>query len=319
MRKAIRRSAVLLLATALSLCAQTGQVAGPVVGYVFDHAAGSLRPILGIPGAAILGNPLPLGYSLTSAVVAPRQDSAFGVAADGSLHLFLLNAGGATETSCKACPASAGSVVFNPSGTAAALYSAGRVQIVTGLPSSPAAGTTFTAASARGIAPSVALSDDGLYLLTGARGSVELFSPSGGPVRLMETTSLPLVAFAPGGHDAAIADSRAGVVLFHDVGGAATLQQLAPAGEPALRPSGLAFSSDGSYVFVAAAASGTVISIAIASGASATTSCACALTGLAPMGSVLRLNELTDGPIWLYDNGGASPRVVFVPALTPAQ
>ena len=333
MLQAIRiQSAALLLATAISLCAQNGQVAGPVVGYVFDASAGSLRPILGIPGASTLGSPLRLGYMLTSAVVAPRQDSAFGVAADGSLHFFLLNAGAATEAGCTACPASAAAaIVYSPSGTAAALYASGRVQVLTGLPSAPVAGTALAvasvavpsgvraAASARSTPPPMALSDDGLYLLAGEGGSIDLFSASGGPVRLMETASRPMVAFAPGGHDAAVVDGRAGVVLIHDVGGAATQQPLAPAAAPTLRPSGLAFSADGTQVLVATAANGTVVSIGTASGTSATISCSCAPTGLASMGSVLRLNDLAGGPIWLYDNTGAQPRVVFVPALVPAQ
>ena len=318
----------LLIAAFVPLRAQTGQVAGPVVGFVFDRAASSLRPILGIPGASVLGNPLTLGYAVSSAAVAPRQDSAFAFAADGSLHFLRLNSGAATEANCPVCPSTAEAAVFSPSGTAAALYAAGRVQIVTGLPGAPTAGATLAVGSMgetrvgaahKSSAPPMALSDDGAWLLDSGRDSVEVLSANGGPRRLIATLGYAPVAFAPGGHDAAVADGKAGVVLFHDVSGQATQQQLAPSTAPVKRPTGVAFSSDGSHVFATAGPDGSVMSIEVASGTNTTIQCGCTPSGLVSMGAVLRLNELGAGPVWLVDNGGTQPRVVFVPALAAAQ
>ncbi len=317
-----------LSAAAVSLLGQTGQVAGPVTGFVFDRAGGALRPILGIPGASVVGNALPLGYGIVNAAIAPKQDSAFVVARDGSLHLLRLQAGSALEAGCTVCPSTAESAIFSPSGTAAAVYAAGRVQILTGLAGTPAAGATFSIGPAEAItthgvrypgagAPPMALSDDGQWLLAGTKDSVVLYNANGGPRQLMQTQSYPSVAFAPGGHDAAIADSRAGVVWIHDVTGVAAEQQVAP-GTPARRFSGIAFSADGSRILAAMASEG-VISVDLASATSTSTSCGCNAAELVPMGSVVRLNELGDGPLWLFDGRTAQPRVVFVPAVAAAQ
>ena len=315
-----------LVAGLVPLNAQTGQVAGPVVGFVFDRAASSLRPILGIPGASVLGSPLQLGYTISSAAIAPRQDSAFAFATDGTLHFLRLSAGTANEASCPVCPSTAESAVFSPSGTAAALYSSGRVQILTGLPGAPAAGAalavgsmgeTRVGAAHKSSAPPMALSDDGAWLLDSGRDAVELLSANGGPRRLLATAGYAPVAFAPGGHDAAVADSKAGLVLFKDVSGQAAQQQLAAS--PAGRPTAVAFSADGTHVFATGASQSSVLAIEVASGAGTTMECGCSPSGLVPMGAVLRLNEMGSGPVWLLDNGGAQPRVVFVPALAQAQ
>jgi len=311
--------ATLLLAAAGPLLGQNGKVAGPVTGFVFDRAAGSLRPILGIPGASTMGDPLALGYQISSAVVAPKQDSAFAFGTDGSLHFLRLQSGAASEVNCAICPAGANGVVFSPSGTAAAIYSAGRVQVMTGLSATPAPGAGF-ALGRSASAPPMALSDDGVWLLAGTKNSVELFNANGGPRQLMETLSNPMVAFAPGSHDAAIADGRAGVVWIHDVSGAANPQQVAAPATPMRRYSGIAFSSDGKQLLTAVASEGSVVSVDLATGTSTSTTCGCQPSELVPMGSLLRLNEMGSGPLWLFDgNGAPQPRVVFVPALVAAQ
>ena len=323
-RKVIRRDraarflVTLLLAAAGPLFGQNGQVAGPVTGFVFDRAAGSLRPILGIPGASTMGDPLALGYQIASAVVAPNQDSAFVLGTDGSLHFLRLQSGAASEVNCALCPARAEGVVFGPSGAAAAIYSAGRVQVMTGLTGTPVAGASFTVGRSASV-PNMALSDDALWLLVAGRNSVELFNANAGPRQLMETLPNPLMAFAAGSHDAAIADGRAGVVWIHDVTGAASQQQLAPAVMPLRRYSGIAFSSDGKQLWTAVASEGSVVAVDLASGTSTSTSCGCQPTELVPMGSLLRLNEMGSGPLWLFDGRATQPKVVFVPAVVAAQ
>jgi hypothetical protein len=44
--------------------------------------------------------------------------------------------------------------------------------------------------------------------------------------------------------------------------------------------------------------------------------CDCTPTTLVPMGSLFRLSEFGSAPMWLFDAGAASPRIVFVPART---
>src|SRR5208283_3235811 len=89
----------LVLAASGSLPAQQGRLSGPVAGFVFDNSGHVLRPIQGVPGASLLGDPLNFGIDVAAAYIAPRQDSAIVVGADQSLHLFLLNGGAPTEVS----------------------------------------------------------------------------------------------------------------------------------------------------------------------------------------------------------------------------
>ena len=126
------------------------------------------------------------------------------------------------------------------------------------------------------------------------------------------------MAFSPGTHTAAVADDRAGVLLFHDLSGGATRQRLMAA-SPGRKPSGIAFFADGSHLIMATASGNTVVSIDLTSGTNTNLSCTCAPTEVVPMGAVLRLNEMGDGPLWLVDPGATQPRVVFVPALVAAQ
>src|ERR1051325_3269137 len=102
----LMRFLALVLAAVPCLPAQTSQINGPVSGYVFDAAVHALRPILGLPGSSLLGRPLSLGFDVASAFVAPRQDFAFVVAADGSLHAIQLNAGTPSERPVDSLPAS---------------------------------------------------------------------------------------------------------------------------------------------------------------------------------------------------------------------
>jgi hypothetical protein len=315
-RLPLGRIACLFLGCAGMLAAQQPpSVNGPTSGLVYDQTAGVLRPVLGLPGGATLGNGIPLSYSANWIVVSPRLDSAVVAAQDGSLHFLSLSASGMVEVPVPGITVVPQHVVYSPSGTAAALLYAAQAQVVTGLPSAPVPGKvlpldvppdTHVPLAARPQPGQVALSDDGSVLLEARGGTVRL-AGAGGRSSLMNGM---LAAFAPGGHDAAVADG-AGVTLVRSVDGAAQRTVLADSGVP--QPVGLAFSADGTAVY-AAVASG-VVALATAGGTPNQVACSCAPSEIAPMGAVFRLNELGQGPLWLLDPGNASPRTVFVPAL----
>src|SRR5689334_924570 len=136
---AIRISSILslTLAGALLLSAQEGRVSGPSAGFVFDTLGHVLRPVRGIAGASVIGDPVDLGMDVTNVYIAPQQDLALAVAADGSPHLFALASGTAKERPMEGLSGTSERVVFSPNGTAAALYAAGHVQVIRGLPDSP--------------------------------------------------------------------------------------------------------------------------------------------------------------------------------------
>lgn len=314
----MRSIAVLVCLPVLAAYGQQRQVSGPVAGYVFDGAA--LRPIMGLMGGAMLGDALGLGLAASAAVVSPQLDSGIVTAADGSLHLFLLAGGSATEVAWNGAPGSAQRVVYSPSGTAAAIYAAGRALVVSGLPNAPVAAFTVDLGlaplkpgshSGYAVPEAMAVSDDAAWLLAAGDGRLRLLGASGSSAVLLDGARAVAVAFASGGHAAAVL-SGAGPRLdvYSDV--AVAPAQHIPA--PGLaEPAGIAFSGDGKLVLAAARGGGSVTVFDLANG-SATLACDCAPTGVARMGKLFRLTDAGAGPVWLVDTGVSPARIVFVPA-----
>ena len=278
---------------------------------MFDPSAHNLRRIVGIPGAALVGAPVEFGFAISAAYVAPRLGSAFVLAADGQAHFFLLPADAPLERAVDSLGAPL-RVIFSPSGSAAVLYSPGSAQVIKGLPDAPLVAATIrlrgNPGPRRPLPDTLAISDDGEYLLYAAAGPMELIGVAGNSRQVMDTAAGTLAAFAPGGHDAAILHSGS-LILFQDIAGAATERSF----DGIAAPSALAFSPDSQKLFVASATGRTVTTIQVATGNRSALACDCAPSVLIPMGSVFRLNELGSEPLWLLDT--ASERgLFFVPA-----
>lgn len=312
------------------LMAQQGRIAGPISGYVFDRTAHVLRPVMGIAGAAVLGDGIDFGLPVAAVYVSPHQDSAIVVGADRSLHLFKIGAGAVSEVPVNGLSGLPDGVVFSPAGSAAAIYAAGRVQIVAGLPDSPALSGVLDARasqdpSALTVRPhphrlmateAFAVSDDGKLLLVASDSGVRVMQAAGGEQTLMESAGGAMIAFAPGSHDAVVAHPNgAGLIVLRDAGGAATQQPIAAAADIA-SANGIAFSTDAGKLYVARSTGGVAV-FDVATKNRTDVTCDCVPFGLVPMGSLFRLNELGSGPLWLLDPGQAGqPRIVFVPAKT---
>jgi hypothetical protein len=311
----ILRALALTSLTGLLLQAQQSRVEGPISGYVFDSSARALRPILGVPGASLFGAPLDFGFAISSAYAAPRQDAAFVVAADGSLHVFSLSSGAAAEQSVSNLVKSPESVVFSPSGTSAALYAGGSIEVVTGFPKSVTVSGGLNLPSGT-VPDSLAISDDGSALLVSANKAVWLYGSLNALGKLMDTTGAAMVAFASGGHNAAVVDPMgAGVVLFSDLTGADNSQVLAATDATISASSALAFSADGKSLLLASSKGQSVTSFDLAAGSRNAIACTCSPNTLARMGNLFRLNDLGKDPVWLLDPRSSAPSIVFVPAL----
>ena len=75
--------------------AQTG-LRGPVMGYVLDATTQAIRPVNGIPGSSVLGQPLALPFPVAAAAFSPRGDFALVTSAsDDHTTQVLRNLGGA--------------------------------------------------------------------------------------------------------------------------------------------------------------------------------------------------------------------------------
>jgi hypothetical protein len=309
-------SIVALASLAAGLQAQPqGTIDGPVAGYVFDKAAHGLRPVLGLPSASLLGSPIKWRDRVDQLFIAPKLDSTVGVTSEGAFRLFRLRDGIATELAIGGlAPAgSPYSLAYSPSGSSVALYGGNRVQLVTGLPDAPVVGGSIDLTAA-GVPSGLAVSDDATTLLVSVNNSIRLFESYADMGKLIDTASGALVAFAAGGHDAAVADAGAGVMLFHDLVGAGASQVIAPPDDNGTAFSALAFSADGKALFLASSTAQAVTQLDLASGSRTRIACNCSPTVLARMGSVFRLTELSGDPLWLLDAPERAPRIVFVPA-----
>jgi len=307
---------VALASLAAGLEAQPqGTINGPVAGYVFDKAAHALRPVLGLPGASLLGSPINWRYHLDQAFIAPKLDSAVGVTSEGAFRLFRLRDGSVTELAMSGLgqAGSPNSVAYSPSGSSVALYAGNRVQLVNGLPDAAVIGGSIDLTSA-GVPSALAVSDDARTLLVSINNSIRFFESYADMGKLIDTAPGALVAFAAGSHDAAVADAGAGVLLFHDLAGAGASQVIAPPDGSGAASSALAFSADGKALFLASAAAQAVTQLDLSGGSRNRIACNCAPTALARMGDVFRLTELGGDPLWLLDATESAPRIVFVPA-----
>jgi hypothetical protein len=312
---------------------QQGTIAGPSAGFVFDNASHVLRGIRGIPGASLIGDPVDFGFEPAWARVSPALDSALVADAKGTIHVFQLNGSQPVEHTVEGL-AMAQHVVFSPTGTAAALYGAGSVQMLKGLPDAPVIagtlslgpdhssqsqfGTVALGKTRRSTGEPLTVSDDGAYLLLVSSGGLRVLGLGGDNRKLADVTAGTLAAFAPGSHDAAVVDPETGLTLIHDAAGASVPQILTGPGSHIGLPVAIAFSPDARKVFVASAAARSVTAVdatSASTGASIALACDCTPSGLVRMGSAFRLNELGAGPLWLLDTNAADPRLVFVPAM----
>lgn len=299
-----------LLALILPWVAFPADIGGPVVGYVLEPAAQAVRPILGIPGASLMGGRMPVGLEIRAAAISPRHDYMLAVSADGALSVIDLRDGMPAARAVEGARAGAERLALSPGGGAAAVMAGGVLQVFTSLPAQPAvAGTVET-----GEAGAFAVSDDGTVLFE-AGGTLFAAAPGGEARPVPFAGQASLIAFSEGAHDALVAgrdDNQ--VALVRDVTGTPAYRRLAGAGEGIDHPVGLAFANG--RALVASAGSGSVATIDVESGAAATAACGCAVTGLERMrgAAIYRAGDLGAGPLWLFDGGGAEGRFLFVPA-----
>ena len=207
---------------------------GPRLGLVFDRAAGDLRPISGIPGAAIAGDPLTVGFMISRAEISPAQDAALVVKARVS-SVALVHAVGSdwVVTPLAGVQPSPDSMVFSPNGSAAALYyAAGHVQILTGLPAAPTVASDINVSGLPVPVTAMAVDDAGSFLLLagGPADSVSLYriSTNSASSLLGSFRGVSSLRLFNGSQQALVTDTLAATVYqVSDLAGAAVTQVVA--------------------------------------------------------------------------------------------
>lgn len=296
-----------------------GQIGGPVLGYLPD--GGSLRTMYGLPAAGAVGAALNTGRALTVSAVSPSQNFALGVAADtGELLLVIPSAGGsvAAVSSVSGAAAGASRIVLSPDGTAAAAWfsSTGYIQVIRGLPGSPA--VREINASFLGANPAaLAVSDDGWWVAGAWAQGLYAFGPWGQLTALPAEGAVTALSFFHRRADIAVATATQAVTIV-DIGGSAvpTVVWSIPAdpaqpAAPASSALGMGVSFDNNSV-VMTSSSGGLVTINLAAGTSARADCGCVPAGIFGLGgSVFRISGLNSGAVKVFDT--ATGDVWFVP------
>jgi len=312
-------STLLLFLLAGAGVASAADITGPLMGAVLDPPSGGVRLILGVPGAATLGVPVPLGIDTSRAALSAASDYVLAVAADDGRIVLIRNLSGAPIPAAPPdVPPSADRIVLSPDGSAAALLyaSQNRMQIITGLPDSPALGTELDLSGLPEAPSSIAISDDGRSAVAVAGDNVVAFGPDGA-VNTVAIAKRAVAAFLHRSSDVVFTDSdSSSVFLVRDINGAGELTFVAQNVDGVFSPAAVQISRDNQMLVVANSGSGVVARFNLAGGDPALMTCDCPVSGLDGLrdSSAFLLNKPGSGPLWSFDAEAPEGRMRFVPA-----
>jgi hypothetical protein len=297
----------LVLFTAGISCA--GPLGGPVSGFVLDGRSGSLRPVLGIPGAMQLGAEISLPFQITSADFDPSGSFAVVISNETPSHLYLIqNLNNPVITDMGAIADNSSVLAVNGTGQAAVLGAPGQLQFLTGIKTSPVLTNAIPAQALLGPISAAVLDDAGQCAVVGTSGdtagALETLCADGTSNRILTQPGLHIssMALANHGQDAILADS-AGQQILRVAGydQAAVTTTLAAAQDGINTPVGLQVNGQRAIVADSAATSIFVIDL------SGQTSIQTVALGGAPA----RLKFLTDRTVALLTDPTLAPFTIF--------
>ena len=304
---------------ALPAVVVAASIQGPQLGFVFDAAKRQLRPILGIPGAAVLGQPLTAGIELKRVAISPLQDYALAVVGEhNEVVVFNMSHSPLNSVAVQGADRGPDQLAVSAGGKAAALYykNTNRIEVVNGLPGTPKVSSELTV-SAGQVLTALAVGDDG-HTILGAAGDKVFEVTAGGEVPVLAELGKVSAITIPSNGTALVADNvHNQVYRVRGLGAGIETDVIAGAKQGISRPVAVAVSRDGSKAFIANAKPATVAIVDLKTEKEVTSiACACTPTGLTRLAGTdtFRLTEISSRPIWMLEAGRADPRVLFVPA-----
>jgi hypothetical protein len=276
----------------------------PNLGFLFDRAAGAIRPVTGVPGAALTGDPV---MPARNAAIAPGgRWAVVDSAGDEPVGIWRLDANPPLRVYALDGAWPAEGIVFSPGGGAAVLVrlSENALEVLTGLPDAPAVHSLADVPEGSRI---FAVNDQGDVLAGG--GSVWLLRENQPPRPL--PVSGPVSAMAFQGSDALLAGSWE-TLLVRNLPEGSHYRTLAVHGDNRI-PAAAHLSPGATHAFTAAE-DGEILVIPLQAGDPTRLSCRCRPAGFTPLagGSLYQLTEGGNDPLWLLD-AAAQPRFWFVP------
>ena len=298
----------------------SANLSGPSLGYVWDAGEGKLRPLLGIVGNALIGEPVDLGFGITNAVALDGRHFLAATDADDVLRFIDLETNPISITKLDA-PAGFSLAAGSRRALAAALYDPDQrsIVVVTGLPSRPGVAHRIDVSALGGPLTQIAIGDDGnslVFALSDAeRDSLYGWTPASGYRVLTVAESVSGVALAPNG-DAIVADSKANEIFaIIDPQRWAVRRPLANGQDGISSPVGVTVSAS-NQIYVANAGAGAIMKFDSTGRLLRTEICNCEPSGLYPLrDSLYMLSNRTDQIIFLMETRASGERIAFVPAL----
>jgi hypothetical protein len=314
-------SLVAVLGGAITVAAQPAAVVTPRIGFAYDVRLGAIRPIRGIPGAAILGDGIG-GGNIAAAAISPRQNYALAQGREDRRVYFLrLDADSTNFSPVPGTLPDADRMVFSATGSAAALYSSssGRLQILNGFDSIPEAHDV--AAPAGNSAPvAIAISDDAqsVAIAFGGESGEVWWLDRGGAQRALPKPASAL-AFSRDGTRLLGVTPGGDVYLVRKFSVDSEVQTVY-SGEPTQQTLAAAFAPTENRALTVNE-KGVVAWIDLTAGSVSTLSCQCRPATLHAQSTetLFRLNDISNLPVMLIDISLPEPRLWFVPADPPAE
>jgi len=311
-----QRFRLVLAFAATLLAAYPASLEGPRMGMVFDSSIRAIRPILGIPGAAVMGDPLKTSLDLRKVSISPQQD--YALAAQGEhnqIAVLRFDHAPMTSTPVPGTHNGPDQMVFSPGGRVAAVHykDGNRIQVLGGLPGSPKVMEELYL-SAGALPSALAVGDDNT-VLAGVGDSVYWVTHSGEVPLLKGVSKVSAIALTTA-RLALVADSTSQIHRLQNVTTGLETDILAGPAQGIAAPVAVAISSDSRSAFVANGKSGMVAILDLRGKAPVhKIACGCKLTGLDRLDgdNLFRLTEPSKQPMWVLEASAKETRVVFVP------
>jgi hypothetical protein len=304
----------------LAAQAPSAAMRGSITGFIFDPAVHGLRPILGMPGASTLGDPMGTGVALDQAAVSFNGDYALAVSDTRALVLIRQLSGASSIKPLGADAQPVDSIQLSPLGRAALLFrrDAATLQVVTGLPDAPVFGPLLELSPLGGAATAMAVNDSGVVAVAIGKdpSRIWIFNEAGQFHLVSRIGHVSAITFVRGS-DAIVADDiDHKVYMLPSVNALSFTLVLAGESAGIKGPVALIASKDQTRVYVLNSGSSDIVAINLSDESTTRYTCPCTPTALARLGgtAVFRLTEPSDGPMWLFDGDLPEPRIVFVPA-----
>ncbi len=230
---------------------QNGGLTGPVSGMVFDAESRAVRPVVGVPGAAYLGQPAV--SDLDWASVAPNGRAAL-VLANAQLRLLRWVPDGSALAEIIAEEAQTpGRVVWSADSSTVAVYeNSGRLRVWPAQTAQPAGDVDLSLLSGR--VSALAVEKSGTVVLgmeDATAGGVFRVSPGRTPVLVSAMASPGAMAFARNGQDLFVADrATRRVIEIRSYRALAAPIPLADETSGIVEPAAMAMSEDGTRLFL---------------------------------------------------------------------